>query len=341
MKIQLKRAEVQKNKIIKNIYKEYEIYFTIVREFILSSAKKGILDIYSDLSIADSNCSLNKGEIFNFLNNNISYLINSKLPLLTIEQLKLGDISDPKNLQLNEKSLKELLEIKEYQEAGFYDENQLISTQSFQFNCDINSNSYEYYEIPSEDESLSLNLDKNIYIDACSKKYNFKNINYEKNIPDSVLQTIDETKSNKLNYDNEVNDLSISTNNLKFFQNIDKSFSHLLLKLSYNINLELFKINLIKKTLSEDTFKILSNINKDNIIQYPHPFVIKYILAPKKLSNHSNKYSDIFLFNMSYIELEFNNLELSICRNNINELKNRFRLINKKQLYWKNKELSL
>ena len=56
---------------------------------------------------------------------------------------------------------------------------------------------------------------------------------------------------------------------------------------------------------------------------------------------NSNKFSDIFLFNISNVELEFYNLELSICRNNINQLKNRFRLLNKKHRYWKNKELTL
>jgi hypothetical protein len=49
--IQLKRAETQKNILIKNIYKEYEAYFDIVRKSILSSAKKGIAGIYSNLSI--------------------------------------------------------------------------------------------------------------------------------------------------------------------------------------------------------------------------------------------------------------------------------------------------
>jgi hypothetical protein len=51
--IQLKRAETQKNILIKNIYKEYEAYFDIVRKSILSSAKKGIAGIYSNCSISD------------------------------------------------------------------------------------------------------------------------------------------------------------------------------------------------------------------------------------------------------------------------------------------------
>ena len=53
VKIQLKRAENKKNILIKNIYKEYEEYFKIVRKSILTSTKKGIIGIYSEFSISD------------------------------------------------------------------------------------------------------------------------------------------------------------------------------------------------------------------------------------------------------------------------------------------------
>ena len=41
------------------------------------------------------------------------------------------------------------------------------------------------------------------------------------------------------------------------FDLIDKSLENLLLNLSYNINQELFKANLIKKIISKDTFDYL------------------------------------------------------------------------------------
>ena len=109
--IQLKRAETQKNILIKNIYKEYEAYFKIVRKSILTSTKKGITGIYSNFSISEN--ALNSKELNIFLNKNISLLINSKLPFITIEQLKLGDISDPINQTVNVKTLKELIKTKE------------------------------------------------------------------------------------------------------------------------------------------------------------------------------------------------------------------------------------
>ena len=111
--IQLNRAEIQKNILIKNLYKEYEAYFKIVRKSILTSAKKGIAGIYSNFSISGK--ALHSKEINIFLNKNISLLIKSKLPFITIEQLKLGDISDPTKQLVNVNVLKELVQRKEYQ----------------------------------------------------------------------------------------------------------------------------------------------------------------------------------------------------------------------------------
>ena len=70
--IQLKKAEVQKNILIKKIYKEYEIYFQIVRKSLFQSAEKGIFSIYSDFSINEN--LLNARELNNFLNKDISLL---------------------------------------------------------------------------------------------------------------------------------------------------------------------------------------------------------------------------------------------------------------------------
>ncbi len=349
VKIQLNRAEVKKNILIKNIYKEYENYFRIVRKSILTSTEKGIFSLYSELSRSNSNELLNVKELTNFLNQNINFIINSKLPLLTIEQLKLGDISDPQKKLVNEKVLKELGEFKDYQESQEYQgvdfdyENESITKESFEFHCNNNLNSYEYYELLSDDEFLSVDLDDNGYLNSFSKQNTLKNIEDKRNIIDSVIEIIEETKPNKLNFqenlNDEVNDVFISSDNLNFFETVDKAFSNFLLNLSYKINLELFKINLIKKFLTEDTFIFLSN--KNNIIKHPHPFLIKYDFNLNKLSEYTNKYSDIYLFNLSNVELEFSNLDLSICRNNINELKKKFILLNKKQIYWKNKELPL
>ena len=346
-------AEEQKKVLIKKIYKEYEFYFQIVRKSIFTSVKEGILSLYSDLSVSDKD--FNSIEFLNLINKNISLLIHSKLPLITIEQLHLGYISDTKKQKLNVNDLNELIEFKEYQKyqvVNFDYENELISNESPEFQCNNNSNIYEYYQSLSKDEFLSLNLDGRGYSNSLSKQKNIKKIDYEKDIVDTVIELIEESNVNESNVNelnvNELNDnvskydqkkdVFISSDNLDFFEIVDESFNYLLLELSDKINSELLKVNLIKENTSEDEFKCLSN--KDYIIKHPYPFVMRYDLNLHTISVDNNIPSIIYLFKISSIELEFHNLKLSICRNNINELKSRFRLLNKKQRYWENKKLS-
>ena len=85
----------------------------MVRKSMLISAKKGIAEIYSNFSISDK--AFHSKELNIFLNKNISLLINSKLPFITIEQLKLDVISDPTKQLVNASVLKELVKRKEYQ----------------------------------------------------------------------------------------------------------------------------------------------------------------------------------------------------------------------------------
>ena len=338
--IQLTRAEVQKVLLIKNIYKEYENYLHIVRKSIFNAAEKGILSLFSDLSISDQ--KLDTTELSNFINKNISLLIHSKLPFLTIEQLNLSDISYSQKQLVNLKSLRELVEFKEDQSDKSDYQNILITDEPLELDSNNNSKTYDYYESLSSDELSSVDLDERDYLDSFSRLNSNKNIEYKKNA-NAFLELIEKTTDNKFNYHEKINsqakDEYILNHNLNFFEFIDKSFSDLLLNLSYEINLDLFKMNLIKKIISEGTFKCLSNNNY--IIKHPYPFIIRYDLNPNNLTTVDNTGYEIYLLNITNIELEFYNLDLSICRNNINQLKNKFKLLNKKQRYWKHKELSL
>ena len=338
--MQLKRAEGQKKLLIKNIYKEYEIYYQIVRKSILASVEKGLFGLYSDLSLNYKTFDAN--ELTNFFNKKISLLIHSKIPFITIEQLRLEDIGYHSKHLINVNALKELVEFKKYQTFNFDYENDLITEEALEFHCNNDSNKYEYYESISENILSSVNLDERNNFNYFSKDNSANNNSNKQNI-DSFIQLKEEINDKELfEYDyikENVSDVFISSEDLNFFETIDKSFSNLLFTLSYNINLELFKIKIINKFISEDVLKTLSSSNY--IINCPHPFVIKYNFNLNKLSADSNKSFDICLFNISNVELEFSNLELSICRNNINQLKDRFILLNKKYRYWKNKEFTL
>ena len=75
------------------------------------------------------------------------------------------------------------------------------------------------------------------------------------------------------------------------------------------------------------------------MIKHPNPFVINFDIN-QSLSNGDNLPSIIF-FNISTVELEFKNLNISIQRNKINELKNQFQRLIKKETYWRQKEKTL
>ena len=114
---------------------------------------------------------------------------------------------------------------------------------------------------------------------------------------------------------------------------------NVLLNLSHNINKELFKANLINKTISQDSFEYL--VEKKLLIKHPRPFVINFEFNLNQLSPKVDNFQSITFFNISTVELEFKNLNLSSKRYKINELKNQFQRLIKKETYWRQKEISL
>ncbi len=339
---QLSRAEVNKNKLINNIYKEYESYLKLVRELIFTSVEKTIDRFISDFSRNDK--TINTKELSNHLENKISYLINSKLPLITIEQLKINDSINTENLEIDFNSFKEVVELKSHQSVQLNSQDSLIAEESLHFsiNQDI-SNSNEYYRSINNEKFSSIDLD-------CSQDLNdFQNLNSNKKIDseeyiiNSLLEISQEASDNKFKDSQNLNKpfqvISPSNQKLNCFDLIDNSLANLLLNLSYQINVELFESKLIKKIISENTFKFL--FNKKFIIKHPSPFIIEFDLNINQLFNDGLKLPSIYMMNISTVELEFNNLKLSIHRNKINELKNKFKILIKKEKYWRQKEKNL
>ena len=77
------------------------------------------------------------------------------------------------------------------------------------------------------------------------------------------------------------------------------------------------------------------------MIKHPYPFVIYFELNIDRSSLNVNNFPSIIFFYISTVELEFKNLNLSIQRNKINELKNQFQRLIKKETYWRQKEITL
>ena len=333
---QIRRAEVNKSKLLKDIYKEYESYLKVVRDLISTSVEKTIYGFYSN--------TINTKELSNRLKNKISFLINSQLPLITIEQLKINGSIHTENLEQNCNVSREVSELKDYEKVHINFEDYLISKESLQFkiNKDI-SNSNEYYRSLNNEQFSSIDLDRSEEINDFQKLNSIKRLDSEDQNIISLLEIIEEASDNKFkdyqNLNNRYQELSPTNQNLNCFDLIDNSLANLLLNLSYKINVELFESKLIKKIISENTFKFLSN-NKF-IIKHPSPFVIEFDLNINKSFTDGVKLPSIYMLNISTVELEFKNLKLSIHRNKINELKNKFQLLVKKEKYWRQKEINL
>ena len=100
---QLERADIEKSRLIRKIYREYEIYLNLLRDLLYISVEKGVNELCSDQSIKDN--SLNANELFCLFEKEISKLIYMKLPLITVEQLKINEIDKNINKEINFNSL--------------------------------------------------------------------------------------------------------------------------------------------------------------------------------------------------------------------------------------------
>ena len=339
---QLERADIQKRILIKNIYREYELYLNLVRNLIYISVEKGLNNIYGYLSI-DMNF-LNENDFLFSFEKKISKLIYTNLPLLTLEQLEIIGIEKNINKEINFNSLVSFTKTNEDQKEKFqYEERfQLEEPIQFQISKDI-SNTSEYYQADNYEKFSSLDLDTYDHDNYLSNNKIIENLGVEKQFVSSLIELIEDEKlenSRQLEKDN-INQIDIlpQHQSIKNFDLIEKSLKNLLLNLSYKINQELFKANLIKKLISKDSFEYL--LGKKFMIKHPHPFVINLELNLDRLSSNGQNFPSIIFLNISSVELEFVNLDLAIQRNKINELKNQLQRLIKKETYWRQKESTL
>ncbi len=339
---QLERADIQKRILTRNIYREYELYLNLVRELLFISVEKGLNHIYSYPTTNDN--FFNENEFFSLFEKKISKLIFTILPFLTVEQLKIKEIKKNANKEIKLTIFDSSSKTKDGQKEKFQYEDvfHLKEPTQFEISKDF-SNTSEYYQAHNYEKFVSLDLDNNDDNNYLSKNNSFENLEVEKQFISSLLELIGEENVEKPRHPekeniNQMNNLP-RNHILNNFYLIDKSLENLLLNLSYNINQELFNANLIKKMISKDSFDYL--VSKNLMIKHPYPFVINFELNLNRSSLTGNNIPSIIFFNISTVELEFKNLNLSIQRNKINELKNQFQRLIKKETYWRQKEITL
>ena len=142
-------------------------------------------------------------------------------------------------------------------------------------------------------------------------------------------------------YDLNVKDADFfqTIQNTDSFEIVDDSLNNLLLNLSYKINEELFNLKLSDEIISEEAFKALAN-NK-LFINHPSPFIIEFNFNENINFKKGLDIPRITFLNITTVELEFKNLILSNHRNKINDIKRQIKVLNKKERYWRQKEIFL
>ena len=339
---QLERASLQKKILTRNIYREYELYLNLVRDLLFISVEKGLNQIYSYPTNNDN--FLNENEFYSLFEKKISKLLFTNLPFLTVEQLKINEIEKNINNEFNFNSVRSSIKKRDDQKEKFEFEDGFQLEDHIQLHISEDfSNTSEYYQADNYEKFVSIDLDNKDNNDYLFSNNIIENLGVEKEFISSLLELIREAKVEKLRNTEKdnINQMDISPKNqtLKNFDLIDKSLKILLLNLSYKINQELFRANLIKKMISKDSFNYL--VGKNLLIKHLYPFVIKFELNLDRLPLKENNLPSIIFFNISTVELEFKNLNLSIQRNKINELKNQFQRLIKKETYWRQKEITL
>ena len=182
---QLGRAEIQKNKLIKNILFEYEIYLQLVRKILPDAVEKGLDSIYSYSSM--NNNLLNSSELFVSFEEKIKDHILSKLPLITIEQLKLGRITEKVEEEINLDNLDNLISFSKLK-GNLEKKSESISVELPQFHIeDENNSSSNYYQDEDVEKLLSVDLDKNDRV-----IYYSNNLDTDKSLFVSMLELLEE-----------------------------------------------------------------------------------------------------------------------------------------------------
>jgi len=165
---QLERADLQKRILIRNIYREYELYLNIVRDLLLISAEKGLNQIYSYPTNNDN--FLNENESYSLFEKKISKLLFTNLPFLTVEQLKINEIEKNKNKEINFTIFDSSTKTKDVKKEKFpyQDGLQLKKLTQFEITEDFSPTS-EYYQAHNYEKFVSIDLDNNDHNNYLSK----------------------------------------------------------------------------------------------------------------------------------------------------------------------------
>ncbi len=327
---QLFHIGCRKSKIKKEIYSLYDLYLTIIRlkleNYIGEAIKALLVESGNGIRVKDQKTIL-------FIKNDLKKIVNYILPFLTIEQLSIKKDYKIANRIKNNREFKSNYNLKE--EVHKINNFEAIQINNSQHYCNF------YYENLINDNK-NFNMDNyvqdNKYIDNHTHDENLGCINSKILISDFDEDNLSlntyQNKSSKYFVPIELKDIIL------WMDTLESSLNVYLQDLSIEINNQLFNKNIFKRFINNDL--LLYVFDNHLLFSNPSPFVLKFDPSVTQYINFDDNFSENKLLKTNLIsinnaELEFININLSMLKNKLLELKSNIYLLIKKEDYWCNK----
>ena len=329
---QLFHIGCRKSKIKKEIYSLYDLYLKIIRSKLqnyIGEAIKALINVPGNgIRVKDQKTIL-------FIKNDLKNIVNDILPFLTIEQLSIkkeykivNQINNNIDFKSNYNLKEEVYTINNFEPINtnntrnyckFYYKNLINGNDSNNFNIDNYVLNNKHFDNYYNDDNLG-SFNTTILINDFDE--------------DKLSLNMYQSKDSKYFIPIEFKDIIL------WLDTLDSSLNLYLQDLSIEINNELFKKNIFKRFINND---LLINIFDNHLLfSNPSPFVLTYDPSLNQYINfdanfYDNKCLKTNLININSAELEFININLSMLKNKLLELKYNIYLLIKKENYWYNK----
>ena len=329
---QLFYIDCKKSRIKKEIYSLYDLYLTIIRGKLhnyVGEAIKALLNVSSNgISAKDQKTIL-------FIKNDLKNIVNKILPFLTIEQLSIKKEYKIPNL------IKNNIEFK----SNYYLKEETCVSNNFEtihLNDSINYCNIYYENLISKNNFKNIDIvnftldDK--YVDDFIKNEGLAFINSTILLKDcdedKLSVNINKSKDIKYFIPIELKDI------LLWIDTIESSLNLYLKDLSIDINNELIKKKIFKRSVNNDLlFYVFDN---HLLFGNPSPFILTYDPSLNQyvefVENYNERiFSKLNLININSAELEYVNINLNMLKNKLIEIKTNIYLLIKKENYWSSK----
>jgi len=257
------------------------------------------------------------------------------LPFLTIEQLSIKKEYKIANQIKNNREFKSNYNLKE----EFYS---IKNFETIHINNSTNYCNFYYENLINEDNSNNINIDnyvqKNKYFDYYKYDEILGCINSTISLndfdEDKISFNLHQNKDNMYFIPIEFKDI------ISWIDTIECSLNIYLQDLSIKINNQLFKKNIFKRSINNTL--LIDIFDNHLLFNSPFPFVLSYDPSLAQYINFDeniskNKYSKTNLIHINNAELEFININLSMLKNKLLELRSNIYILIKKENYWCNK----